>query len=161
MSEYICRLEEIDSGSIPLVGGKAANLGELTREKLPVPQAFCVNTKAYQSVIEENSLRAPILSALEGLDYDDPVEIERRASKIREMIIAAGVPADIDNAVRRAYEQLESELGKDVLVSVRSSATAEDLPGMSFAGQQDTYLNIYGADQVLHHVAQCWASLWT
>ncbi len=161
MNGYICRLEEIEPGNISLVGGKAANLGELTREKLPVPQAFCVNTLAYQQLIEVNSLLAPILDVLEGLDYDDPAEIERRATTIREMIIAADTPGDIDRAIRQAYGQLESELGRDVLVSVRSSATAEDLPGMSFAGQQDTYLNIHGADMVLHHVKRCWASLWT
>ena len=161
MSEYTSSLEEIDSGSIPLVGGKGANLGELTRAKLPVPRAFCINTLAYQRLIELNSLHTPILGVLEGLDYDDPAEITRRATKIREMIIAADTPADIDSAIRGAYRQLESELGNDVLVSVRSSATAEDLPGMSFAGQQDTYLNILGADKVLHHVKACWASLWT
>ncbi len=161
MSEYTSSLEEIDSGSIPLVGGKGANLGELTRAKLPVPRAFCINTLAYQRLIELNSLHTPILGVLEGLDYDDPAEITRRATKIREMIIAADTPTDIDSAIRGAYRQLESELGNDVLVSVRSSATAEDLPGMSFAGQQDTYLNIFGADKVLHHVKACWASLWT
>jgi pyruvate,water dikinase len=161
MGEYTCLLQEIDSGSIPLVGGKGANLGELTRAKLPVPHAFCVNTLAYQRLIEVNSLLAPILGVLEGLDYDDVAELERRAMKIREMIIAANTPADIDDAIRSAYGQLESQLGEDVLVSVRSSATAEDLPGVSFAGQQDTYLNIRGADNVLQHVKRCWASLWT
>jgi pyruvate,water dikinase len=161
VGEYTCTLEEIDSGSIPLVGGKGANLGELTRAKLPVPHAFCVNTLAYQRLIEVNSLLAPILSVLEGLDYDDAAEIERRAMKLREMIMAADTPDDIDSAIRNGYGQLESQLGEDVLVSVRSSATAEDLPGMSFAGQQDTYLNIHGADNVLHHVKRCWASLWT
>ena len=161
MIEYTCSLEEIDSGSISLVGGKAANLGELTRAKLPVPHAFCINTRAYQRLIEVNSLHAPILGALAGLDYDDPVEIDRRAKIIRDMIIAADTPADIVNAIRDAYGQLESELGNEVLVSVRSSATAEDLPGMSFAGQQDTFLNIHGVENVLHHVKRCWASLWT
>ena len=160
-SEFTCTLQEIDSESIQLVGGKGANLGELTGAGLPVPHAFCVNTLAYSRLLETNSLLAPILRALEGLDYDDTAEIERRAQRIREMITTADVPADVNSAIRSAYGRLESELGQDVLVSVRSSATAEDLPGMSFAGQQDTYLNIYGADSVVDHVRQCWASLWT
>ena len=161
MGEYICFLEEIDADSIPLVGGKGANLGELVRAKLPVPMAFCVNTLAYRRLIEASSLLAPILRVLEGLDYDDAADIETRAASIREMIIAAEVPADIDAEVRSAYARLESQLGENVLVSVRSSATAEDLPGTSFAGQQDTYLNIQGAEAVINHVQRCWASLWT
>ena len=161
MVEYTNALAEIDSTSIPLVGGKAANLGELTRAALPVPKAFCVNTLAYQRFIESNALLEPILGLLEGVDYDNPADIEQRARSIREMIIAADTPAEIDDAIRGAYARLESQLGADVLVSVRSSATAEDLPGMSFAGQQDTYLNIHGVDNVLRHVKRCWASLWT
>ncbi|MBT7696185.1 MAG: hypothetical protein HN737_02115 [Desulfobacterales bacterium] len=89
------------------------------------------------------------------------MEIKRCAAAIKEMIIKIDIPSDIDNAVRHAYSQLESFSEKDVPVSVRSSATAEDLPGTSFAGQQDTYLNIHGADNVLNHVKLCWASLWT
>jgi len=158
---YTCSLEETDSGSIRLLGGKGANLGRLTRANLPVPRAFCVNTRAYQRFIETNSLLAPILGALEGLDYDDATAIDRSAVGIRQMIIAADTPADIDDAIRSAYAELASQLGEDMLVSVRSSATAEDLPGMSFAGQQDTYLNIHGVDCVLDHVKRCWASLWT
>jgi len=161
MGKYTCNLDEIDSRSISLVGGKGANLGELTRAKLPVPTAFCVTTVAYRQLIEANSLLDPILAALEGLDYDDATEIEHRAVKIREMIVAADTPAGIDAEIRDAYARLESQLGQDVLVSVRSSATAEDLPGMSFAGQQDSYLSIHGADAVIDHVKRCWASLWT
>ncbi|HJP40887.1 MAG TPA: PEP/pyruvate-binding domain-containing protein, partial [Dehalococcoidia bacterium] len=161
MTKYTCFLDEVDSQDIPLVGGKGANLGELAGADLPVPQAFFVNTLAYRQLIEENSLLSPILRALEGLDYDDTAEIERRALRIRQMITEADVPAEINAAIRAAYGQLESQLDEDVLVSVRSSATAEDLPGMSFAGQQDTYLNIKGPDSVLDHVKQCWASLWT
>ncbi len=161
MAEYTCGLDEIDSGSIALAGGKGANLGELTAAGLPVPLAFCVNTQAYRQLIEANSLLEPILKVLDGLNYDDPMEIDQRAKAIREMIIAAEIPQDIEAAIRTGYEQLESQLSEDVMVSVRSSATAEDLPGTSFAGQQDTYLNIHGADNVIEHVKRCWASLWT
>jgi pyruvate,water dikinase len=161
VGEYICSLEEIDSSSLPIVGGKGANLGELARAGFPVPQAFVVSTTAYRQLIRGNSLLGTILNALEGLDYDNALEIERRAARIRESILAAETPADIDEAIRAAYEELEARLGKDVGVSVRSSATAEDLPGMSFAGQQDTYLHIHGAAAVVEHVERCWASLWT
>jgi pyruvate,water dikinase len=161
VGDYTCSLEEIDSSSLPIVGGKGANLGELARAGFPVPRAFVVSTTAYRQLIQANSLLGTILNVLEGLDYEAPVEIERRAASIREMIFAAETPTDIDEAIRAAYEELEAQLGKDVLVSVRSSATAEDLPGMSFAGQQDTYLNIHGATAVVEHVKRCWASLWT
>jgi len=161
VGEYTSSLDDVDCNSIQLVGGKAANLGELLRAKLPVPRAFCVDTSAYRRLIEANSLLEPILGTLDELDYDDASEIARRAAGIRELIIAADTPADVDDAIRSAYAKLESELEADVLVSVRSSATAEDLPGTSFAGQQDSYLNIHGADAVLDHVKRCWASLWT
>ncbi|MBW2315949.1 MAG: hypothetical protein JRH10_17400 [Deltaproteobacteria bacterium] len=161
MGDFTCSLDEVDSRSIALVGGKGANLGELTRAELPVPHAFCVTTAAYRRLIEANSLLAPILGVLEGLDYEDAPEIEARASRIREMILGADTPAEIDGAIRAAYLALEARLGDDVRVSVRSSATAEDLPGTSFAGQQDTYLNIHGAEAVVEHVKRCWASLWT
>jgi len=149
--QYICDLHEIDSSSVALVGGKGANLGELTRAELPVPHAFCVTTLAYQKLIDTNALHEPILALLAQIDYNDPAQIEQSATKIRTLIVAAEIPLEIDSAIRNAYSQLESKLDKNVLVSVRSSATAEDLPGTSFAGQQDTYLNIYGADSVIDY----------
>ena len=159
--QYTCDLHEIDSSSVALVGGKGANLGELTRAELPVPHAFCVTTLAYQKLIDTNALHEPILALLAQIDYNDPAQIEQSATKIRTLIVAAEIPLEIDSAIRNAYSQLESKLDKNVLVSVRSSATAEDLPGTSFAGQQDTYLNIYGADSVIDYIKHCWASLWT
>ncbi|MDP6376535.1 MAG: PEP/pyruvate-binding domain-containing protein [Pseudomonadales bacterium] len=161
MGGYICVLKEIDADSTALVGGKGANLGELTRANLPVPAAFCITTEAYRQHIEANALRAPILGELKGLNYSDPVEIEVRARAIREMIVAADIPAEIEKAISTAHGQLESQLGSNVMVSVRSSATLEDLPGASFAGQHDTYLNIQGCDNVISHIKRCWASVWT
>jgi phosphohistidine swiveling domain-containing protein len=160
MAEYISELAEVDSGSIALVGGKGANLGELVRAKLPVPPAFCVNTTAYQRLIAANGLLSPMLGVLEGLEPDAAADVERRAGEIRAMLLEAETPADVVDAIRRAYRRLEAQLGDDARVSVRSSATAEDLPGASFAGLQDTYLNIHGADAVVEHVERCWASLW-
>lgn len=161
MPRYTTFLGEIDSSSIPLVGGKGANLGELTKASLRVPKAFCVTTEAYRTFIDANSLQRSILGALDGLNYDDVTELERRAAGIRQIIIATDIPAEIDEAIRQALAALEAELGDNLSVSVRSSATAEDLPGTSFAGQQDTYLHVAGPDAVVQHVRRCWASLWT
>ena len=161
MTNYAVNLEEISSGSIGLLGGKAANLGELIDAGLPVPKAFCVTTDAYKDFIDANSLSSEIFKELEELDYEDVADIEKRAASIRSMITSALMPSDTRSAIQELYAKLESELGADVSVSVRSSATAEDLPGTSFAGQQDTYLGIQGVDAVLDHVQHCWASLWT
>jgi len=161
MHMFTCTLEEVGSGDLPLVGGKGANLGELVRAGLPVPRAFCVTTEAYRAFLDASGLIAEILDTLDGLDYESPTDIDARARLIRERILAAPVADGIEQAVLAAYGHLEDELGPGVLVSVRSSATAEDLPGMSFAGQQDTYLNVAGSKQVLAHVKSCWASLWT
>jgi pyruvate,water dikinase len=129
-------LAELDATALALAGGKAANLGELIAAGLPVPPGFCVTTDAYTSVAA-------------GLDGDP--------ATMRAALAAAPVPEEIAEAVTRAYRAL----GPDVPVAVRSSATAEDLPTASFAGQQDTYLNVVGAGAVLDAVRRCWASLWT
>lgn len=132
-------LSSIDATMLETVGGKAANLGELTRAGLPVPQGFCVTTDAYR-----------MISATDGL-------AGLRPGKARQRILEAAVPGELREAIVAAY----AELGDDVPVAVRSSATAEDLPFASFAGQQDTYLNVVGADAVVEAVRHCWASLWT
>ena len=131
-------LDHPDAGKLELVGGKAANLSALIGAGFPVPGGFCVATPAYAEVAAAAGLSA---SAREN----------------REALIAAPVPAAIADAVTAAY----AELGADVPVAVRSSATAEDLPGASFAGQQDTFLNVVGAEAVVDAVRRCWASLWT
>jgi phosphohistidine swiveling domain-containing protein len=161
MPAFTCTLEDIGSTDLPLVGGKGANLGELVGAGLPVPRAFCVTTDAYGTFLADSGLIGEILASLEGLDYESHADIDARASAIRDRLLDAPVPAAIEQAVLAAYAELEAELGADALVSVRSSATAEDLPGMSFAGQQDTYLNVAGGASVLEHVKRCWASLWT
>lgn len=161
MSSFTCTLDEIGSGDLQLVGGKGANLGELVGAGLPVPRAFVVTTEAYRTFLEQSGLLSQILATLDGVDYESHADMESKASAVRELLLAAAVAPEIEQEILTAYRELESELGAGVLVSVRSSATAEDLPGMSFAGQQDTYLNIGGADQVLAHVKRCWASLWT
>lgn len=156
-----CAVRDIGAGDLALVGGKGANLGELVGAGLPVPRAFCVTTEAYRSFLEASGLLSEILASLEGLDYESHADIESRASAVRERLMAAEVPEAIEQAVLAAYNGLERELQPGVPVSVRSSATAEDLPGTSFAGQQDTYLHVSGGEQVMAHVKRCWASLWT
>ena len=161
MDRFTRSLEEVGSESLSTVGGKGSNLGELVRAGFPVPRAFCIATEAYRELLSRNALLAEILTALDGVDYELPADVERRAARIRELITTAAVPEEITSSIAAGYGRLEEELGAGVPVSVRSSATAEDLPGSSFAGQQDTYLNVSGGDDVVDHTKRCWASLWT
>ncbi|WP_206313755.1 PEP/pyruvate-binding domain-containing protein [Streptomyces coryli] len=140
---------EITDDMLPLVGGKGLNLGLMTRAGLPVPDGVCVTTEAYRRVAENAGL-GPVLDELAAAGPDDLAPLAERA---RDLVRKAEVPADIAAAVR--------ETAGHGPVAVRSSATAEDLPTASFAGQQDTYLNVLGPDAVLRAVRDCWASLWT
>lgn len=161
MTDVVRTLEQVNAGDLALVGGKGANLGELAAAGIPVPAAFCITTDAYRAFMAEPGLADVVAKLLDGIYYDDPAGIEATASQIRAHMGDASTPPSIEYDIRAAYDALEARLGADVAVSVRSSATAEDLPGMSFAGQQDTYLFISGADAVLDAVRRCWASLWT
>lgn len=148
-------LDQVDAGSLAAVGGKGANLGELVAAGVPVPPAFVVTTEAYRRLLGDNDLWPAVRDLLDGVDYDDAVGIEAAAAAIRAHLLAAPVPADVRAGIEAAY----AALGDAPAVSVRSSATAEDLPGASFAGQQDTYLHIVGVDAVVDAVRRCWASL--
>ena len=161
MELLIRTLDQVDASSVALVGGKCANLGELVGAGVPVPEAFCVTTVAYRRFLAENQLPTRIVAILGTIDYENPTGIEQCASAIRALLMAAPIPADIEREIISAYEALEVRLGAGVSVSVRSSATAEDLPGTSFAGQQDTYLHMSGSAGVVDAVKRCWASLWT
>lgn len=158
---YIRTLNEVGAGDLATVGGKGANLGELVAAGVDVPTAFCVTTSAYEDFLEESGSGVFVDEHLGSLDEDDPAAIEVAAARIRAFITGAPVPNAIARAIVEGYRALEQRVGTDVSVSVRSSATAEDLPGMSFAGQQDTFLHISGAGQVVGAVRRCWASLWT
>ncbi|WP_326828641.1 PEP-utilizing enzyme [Streptosporangium sp. NBC_01810] len=147
----ILKFEDIGAEMLPLVGGKAANLGVLTSAGLPVPPGLCVTTEAYRRVTERTALK-DVLAALATTPAGDIPALNALAAKARGIVLAAPVPDDIADTVRG---------GANGPVAVRSSATAEDLPHASFAGQQDTYLNMIGADAVLDAVRRCWASLWT
>jgi pyruvate,water dikinase len=155
---YIRWFDEIQATDIPLVGGKGANLGEMARAGFPIPPGFCVTASAYRDFLDLLDLSAPIENLLRDLERDT---LEQKALHIRELIHAERVPDSIAEQISRSYQELASKLDRDALpVAVRSSATAEDLPDASFAGQQDTYLNIRGTEQLLDHVRSCWASLW-
>ncbi|SDL07001.1 pyruvate, water dikinase [Arthrobacter sp. ov407] len=151
-------LGELGSAPVPLVGGKALNLGKLTAAGFPVPRGFCLTTVAYRKAAP-----AALDALASGLDVAESeggsadLDLGELARQAREMIVTAPIPADVDAAVRTAY----AALGSRDMVAVRSSATAEDLPFASFAGQQDSFLNISGADAVVESVRRCWASLWT
>jgi rifampicin phosphotransferase len=144
-------LSTVGAGMLPVVGGKAANLGELIGAGLPAPPGFCVTTEAYKRVASSAAIPFDAFASAktEGL--------ARLAGEAREALLAAPIPEEVASAVRDAY----ARLGSEAPVAVRSSATAEDLPFASFAGQQDSYLHIIGPDAVLDAVRRCWASLWT
>src|SRR5438874_5593088 len=150
---------EIDRSCLPLVGGKGANLGELTREGFQVPDGFCVTTEAYELAVRGSQL-APILDRLRAAGPADATTLSRLAEEARQAVLDARVPGSVQQAVRKAYAAL-AVTEKDVEVAVRSSATAEDLAEASFAGQQDTFLGISGSAAVIDAVRRCWASLWT
>ncbi|MFL5702677.1 MAG: PEP/pyruvate-binding domain-containing protein, partial [Ktedonobacteraceae bacterium] len=152
-SPLILPLAAIDASLLPLVGGKAANLGELIQAGLPVTDGFCITTAAYELASQQAGLE-PILHELATTNAGDSARLEQYAAAARAALLAVTVPTTIVEAMREAYHE-------PLAVAVRSSATAEDLPFASFAGQQETYLNIMGIDAVLDAVRRCWASLWT
>jgi phosphohistidine swiveling domain-containing protein len=140
------------------VGGKGASLARLLAAGLPVPPGFHITTRAYRRFVNENHLAEAILSGASQAKADDPATLDQASAQIQALIAQATVPSDIADLIRQWYAELGANHPP---VAVRSSATAEDLPGMSFAGQQETYLNVRGGDQVLAAVKRCWASLWT
>ncbi|RLE55657.1 MAG: phosphoenolpyruvate synthase [Thermoprotei archaeon] len=161
--KIILWFEELTKEDVPLVGGKCANLGEMTRAGLPVPPGFAVSAYAYKRFIEETGIKDKIYEILrEVIKEKKPEEYEEASRRIRELIEKTPMPKDIEEEIRRAYRELCRRLNMEkVPVAVRSSATAEDLPDASFAGQQETYLNVIGEDEVIEKVKKCWSSLFT
>jgi len=133
----------------------------MTSAGAPVPPGFAVTTDAFDAVMNQTTLRDHIVTILADLDMDDIAEVDRRASRIRELILTQTVPVAVREETLVAYDSLMELCGGEVPVAVRSSATAEDLPDASFAGQQDTYLWILGRQNVLEKIRECWASLYT
>jgi len=159
---FILWLEEVTKDDVPLVGGKNANLGEMIRAGIPVPPGFAVTAYAYKYFLEKTGLAEKIYAMLRDLDVNDKKALDETTAKIRQMIKETPMPPEIEKAIREAYRELSKRLGiENPRVAVRSSATAEDMPEASFAGQQETYLNVYGEDAVVKRVKDCWASLFT
>lgn len=152
---YTKELSRISKDDFNQVGGKGANLGEMIGAGLPVPGGFVVLTGAYDRFVEVNRLAELIDGLLSGVAPDDIGALDEATGQIRQAFSDALIPVEVAREIRLAYEVLE-----DATVAIRSSSTAEDLPGLSFAGQYSTYLNIRGTGAVLDHVRQCWASLW-
>ncbi|GAB6446160.1 phosphoenolpyruvate synthase [Bacillus cereus] len=158
MSSFVLDFQEIEKGQLSLVGGKGLNLGELSNiQGIQVPEGFCVTTVGYEKAIEQNEELQTLLQQLTKLNREDRAQIGEMSKEIREVIMAVQIPSDVVEAVAHYL----SRFGNEHAYAVRSSATAEDLPYASFAGQQDTYLNIIGKEAILQHVRKCWASLFT
>ncbi|HEV7646978.1 MAG TPA: rifamycin-inactivating phosphotransferase [Actinophytocola sp.] len=158
MGSYVLGLQEIDQTQVAVVGGKGAHLGELSRiEGIRVPAGFCVTTDAFRRVMEDAPSVDDRLDRLSRLNPDDREAIRTRSAEIRRTLEGIVIPGDLTAAITDAL----ARLGERAAYAVRSSATAEDLPGTSFAGQQDTYLNVVGPAAILEHVSRCWASLYT
>ncbi|MGE6363823.1 phosphoenolpyruvate synthase [Bacillus paramycoides] len=158
MSSFVLDFQEIEKTQLSLVGGKGLNLGGLSNiQGIQVPEGFCVTTVGYEKAIEQNEVFQALLNQLTRLTIEDRDQIGEISKKIRETIMEVEIPSDVAEVVARYL----SRFGNEHAYAVRSSATAEDLPYASFAGQQDTYLNIIGKEAILQHVRKCWASLFT
>src|SRR5258706_1574080 len=158
MGCYVLGFQEIDQTQVAVVGGKGAHLGELSRiEGIRVPAGFCVTTDAFQRIMAEGPPINDRLDQFSRLKPDDREAIRALSAEVRAILEAIAIPDDLAAAITRSLAQL----GEQTAYAVRSSATAEDLPTASFAGQQDTYLHVVGRVATLEHVRRCWASLFT
>jgi pyruvate,water dikinase len=157
-------IQFFDGGLPPehdLLGGKCASLVSMTAAGMPVPPGFAVTTALFDAFVEQTGLGQTIANLLSSLDVDDVASVDEVSAKLRQEICSRPVPQELRAQTLAAYDALQSRFESEVPVAVRSSATAEDLPDASFAGQQDTYLWLTGVDSVLEHIRLCWASLYT
>lgn len=157
-AKYTVKFQDVDRNDIPLVGGKGANLGEMIKAGFPVPPGFIITTRAYSDFMNENDLTKKIKHLLGTVKYDDPKSLEKVSSQIKKLILAGVLSEKLVQEIFKAYSHMGG-MFKDALVAVRSSATAEDLSGASFAGQQETFLNISGEANLLLCIKHVWASL--
>jgi pyruvate,water dikinase len=157
----IAWFEDLGKDDVGIAGGKGANLGELVRAGLPVPPGFVVTAQAYSYFLKESGLADKIMEILRSTDVDNNEELTKASQEIRELITSSPMPEALAKEILESYRKLSQRVGKEEeFVAVRSSATAEDLPGASFAGQQETFLNVKG-DEVIEYVRRCWSSLFT
>jgi pyruvate, water dikinase len=165
MQEFVKWFEDLTIGDVPSVGGKNASLGEMIRnlgqKGVRVPSGFAITAYAYKYMIEKAGIDVKIKEILSGLDTHDVTDLAKRGQQIRDLIKNTTIPGELDEDIRRHYREMEFRYGENVDVAVRSSATAEDLPDASFAGQQETYLNVRGEDELIEKVRECFASLFT
>lgn len=152
--------KNIDKNDLSLVGGKGANLGEMTKAGFPVPYGFAVTVPAYNLFLEENKIASQIYEILGVTNVEDPAQLEQASKKIQKIVMNSKFPEPVFREIHKFYKKLSGRFSK-ASVAVRSSATAEDLPGMSFAGQQATFLNVKGENNLQIAVRDCWASLFT
>ena len=162
--QLVLWFDDVRNTDVVLVGGKNASLGEMINAGLPVPPGFAVTAFSYERYIQEKKIAEQIYKIIKETvtNPNDPRQYDVASKKIRELIEKTPMPKEIENAIRQAYKELNERLElKDTFVAVRSSATAEDLPDASFAGQQETFLNVKGAEDLLDKVIKCWSSLFT
>lgn len=163
-SANVLWFDDLHRSDVDLVGGKSSSLGELTSATdIPVPYGFATTAHAYRYFMDATGANDKIKELLENIqDYEDSDELHQTCSKIRKVVTDAQMPTDLGNTIKEAYDELADKMGEaDPFVAIRSSATAEDLPDASFAGQQDSYLNVRGRDDVVQRVKECYASLFT
>ena len=164
-NNMIRQFDSIDLEDIPLVGGKNASLGEMYQQLKPagirIPEGFVITADAYSYLLEHAEARTDLTRLMSGLNKEDMNDLARRGREARATVKRAGLPGKVADQIRQAYRDLETRHGENVDVAVRSSATAEDLPDASFAGQQETFLNVRGADALLEACLNCFASLFT
>jgi pyruvate,water dikinase len=159
---YTIWFDDLRKDDVPTVGGKNANLGEMIAAGIPVPPGFAITAQAYKKFIEATGTADKMYKILAGIDLKDPKQGQDASDKIRKLIESTSIPDDLKNEIFQSYKELSKRVGAaDISVAVRSSATAEDLPDASFAGQQETYLNVKGTEDLLDKVRKCWSSLFT
>ena len=157
---YVVKFEDLNKSDIGIAGGKGANLGELTQAGIPVPPGFVVTAQAYEKFMDEAGINDQVMGILEKIDINDTKALQAAAEEIKKIIIEAPIPEDLVIFIREYYNELCQRVDEDDTdVAIRSSATAEDLPEASFAGQQDTFLHVSGDDEVIEYIRKCWASL--
>ena len=163
MNSFIKKFNEISMEDITSVGGKNVSLGEifskLSKKGIPVPDGFAVTSFAFEQFLTHNSLHRPLYELLNRLNKKDFSNLREIGAEARQLMLAAQIPGELQEAIERAYEELRAD--RDFEVAVRSSATCEDLPQASFAGQHESYLNIKGKDALVNAIKKCFASLYT
>ncbi|MFO8164555.1 MAG: PEP/pyruvate-binding domain-containing protein [Desulfatiglandales bacterium] len=160
--DYILNFENLDKDFLPLVGGKNANLGEMIKADIRVPPGFAVTTDSYKCFINSSEVSKKIFKILSSFDTKSVDSLNKASTEIQDLVNSAPIPKEVEDSVREGYAKLCQRCSVEILpVAVRSSATAEDLPAASFAGQQDTYLWVQGEDKIIQDVRRCWASLFT